>query len=167
MRQVGDELCDGTVVQAWKSNAMPAVLSAGHRVTNSYKWYLNHGCDNFGDGNWPAFYENEPTAFVPASTPPEQLKQIVGGETTMWAECVDSINFDAVVWPRAAAAAEKLWSPANATRRATADVVVRLAEHRCRLVARGVNAAPLNDAQKKIEAGQSTSSSRVFLAGCF
>ena len=29
---------------------MPRVIAAGHRVTNSYKWYLNHGCDNFGDG---------------------------------------------------------------------------------------------------------------------
>jgi hexosaminidase len=145
---------------------MPAVLAAGHRVTNSFKWYLNHGCNNFGDGNWPAFYENEPTGFVPSHTPPEQLELIVGGETTMWAECVDAINFDAVVWPRAAAAAEKLWSPQGTTKRATATVAARLAEHRCRLVARGVNAAPLNDITETIEVGEGVSNTRVFLGGC-
>ena len=37
--------------------------------------------------------------------PEDELKLIVGGETTMWAECVDAVNFDSVVWPRAAAAA--------------------------------------------------------------
>ena len=29
---------------------------AGHTVTNSYKWYLNHGCNNYGDGLWADFY---------------------------------------------------------------------------------------------------------------
>lgn len=29
----------------------------------------------------------------------------------MWGECVDAVNFDGVVWPRAAAAAEQLWTP--------------------------------------------------------
>ena len=36
------------VIQAWKTNAMPGVVAAGHRTTNSYKWYLNHGCNNYG-----------------------------------------------------------------------------------------------------------------------
>jgi len=162
----GAQLPAHSVVQAWKSNAMPAALRAGYRVTNSFKWYLNHGCNNFGDGNWPAFYENEPLQLLPADTPPEQLARIVGGETTMWAECVDSIIFDAIVWPRAAAAAEKLWSPANATVHATADVVERLAEHRCRLVSRGVRAAPLNDAGSAITPGHSATSERAFVGGC-
>ena len=104
----GHLLPKDVVVQAWKSNAMPAAIAAGHRVTNSFKWYLNHGCNNYGDGLWQAFYENEPYQFVPESTPPAQLARIVGGETTMWAECVDSIIFDSIVWPRAAAAAEKV-----------------------------------------------------------
>ena len=135
---------------------MPAVVAAGHRTTNSYKWYLNHGCDNFGDGNWPAFYENDPLHFVPGATAAEQAL-VVGGETTMWAECVDSVIFDSIVWPRAAAAAEQLWSPQANTRNASQDVGRRLAEHRCRLVARGVRAAPLNDGGKD---------SRALNAGC-
>eukprot|EP00729_Bicosta_minor_P003624 gene3624-6188_t len=76
----------------------------------------------------------------------EEIALIIGGETTMWGECVDAVNFDGVVWPRAAAAAEQLWTPqvqtkANAAGRVTA---MRLAEHRCRLVGRGVGAAPLD-----------------------
>ena len=126
---------------------------------------LNHGCNNFGDGNWPAFYENEPMHFVPPDTPAEQLSRIVGGETTMWAECVDTVIFDSIVWPRAAAAAEKLWAPQMATVNATADVVARLAEHRCRLVARGVRAAPLNDAGTVISPGFSADQ-RTFVGGC-
>lgn len=134
----------GTLIQAWKSNAMPAVVAAGHRTTNSFKWYLNHGCNNYGDGLWADFYENDPLNFVPNASAAEQAL-VVGGETTMWAECVDHVIFDSIVWPRAAAAAEKLWSPRTATQKATEEVGERLAEHRCRLVARGVRAAPIND----------------------
>jgi hexosaminidase len=64
----------------------------------------------------------------------------------MWAECVDPVNFDSIVWPRAAAAAEQLWSPAaNTSAPDLFEVGQRLAEHRCRLVARGIRAAPLMD----------------------
>ena len=38
----GARLPMDTVVQAWKSNAMPGAIAAGHRVTNSYKWCLRH-----------------------------------------------------------------------------------------------------------------------------
>ena len=158
------QLPNGTIIQAWKSDALPGIIAAGHKATNSYKWYLNHGCDNFGDGNWPAFYMNEPFDLVPKGTPAEQLKRIVGGEVTMWGECVDSVIFDSIVWPRAAAAAEKLWSPKEATVKATEDVLKRLAEHRCRLVARGVRSAPLNDATQVLRFPNVDE--RVFVGGC-
>lgn len=136
------------IIQAWKSDAMPAALKAGHSVTNSYKWYLNHGCDNYGDGLWADFYENDPINFANKSgVTPQMLEKVLGGETTMWSECVDSVIFDAIVWPRAAAAAEQLWSPREMTRSAKSPgTAQRMAEHRCRLVARGVGAAPVNDA---------------------
>lgn len=50
----------------------------------------------------------------------------------MWGECVDAVIFDAIVWPRAAAAAEQLWSPQHMTTAATDEVAMRLAQHRCR-----------------------------------
>jgi hexosaminidase len=126
----------------------PSTQSPTHPFpqTNSYKWYLNHGCNNYGDGLWRDFYSNDPFNLVPTTTPPEQLALIVGGETTMWSECVNSVIFDGIVWPRAAAAAEQLWSPAEFTKSADLFLVgQRLAEHRCRLVARGIRAGPLFD----------------------
>ena len=69
----------------------------------------------------------------------------MGGETTMWGECVDAINVDGVVWPRAAATAEQLWSPQAFTKLKSTATSIRMSKHRCMLVARGVGAAPVND----------------------
>jgi hexosaminidase len=50
---------------------------------------------------------------VPADTKltPEQQKLILGGEVTMWAEQINSLTIDSRIWPRAAAIAERFWSP--------------------------------------------------------
>ena len=140
-----------SIVQAWKSTAMSGIIHAGYRTTNSYKWYLNHGCNNFGDGNWDDFYTNDPMKWsnTNASAPPLtplQKKLVLGGETTMWSECVDAYSFDSIVWPRTSAAAEQLWSSETLTKVVTNDTWVRLSEFRCRMVGRGVAAAPINDA---------------------
>mmetsp|Transcript_32433 Transcript_32433/g.84912 ORF Transcript_32433/g.84912 Transcript_32433/m.84912 type:complete len:136 (+) Transcript_32433:79-486(+) len=122
---------------------MPDVMKAGFRVTNSYGWYLNHGCDNYGDGNWDKFYENEPDELAPGVTPAERAL-LLGGEVTMWSECVDEVIFEAIVWLRASGAAEKMWSPKKATESASLDVASRLARHRCRLLHRNVTVEPIN-----------------------
>ena len=44
---------------------------------------------------------------------PEEEKLILGGEATMWTEHVSAETFDSRVWPRTAAIAERLWSPAE------------------------------------------------------
>lgn len=44
---------------------------------------------------------------------PEEEAMIIGGEATMWTEHVTYETFDSRVWPRTAAIAERLWSPAE------------------------------------------------------
>jgi hexosaminidase len=51
---------------------------------------------------------------VPLLTP-ESERRIVGGEAAMWSEAVSAGTIDSRIWPRTAAVAEKLWSPAELT----------------------------------------------------
>lgn len=72
-----------------------------------------------------------------------QRALVLGGEAAAWGERLDSSVLEAVVWPRAAAALERLWSdgtPGTASS-AGADVEPRLQAFRCRLLLRvGVGA---------------------------
>lgn len=60
----------------------------------------------------------------------------------MWGETVDASDVEQTVWPRLAAIAEKLWSPREATTEPAA-ALGRLHQFRCRLLERGVRAAPV------------------------
>ncbi len=57
-------------------------------------------------------YTNDP---IPADSnlTDEQKTNILGGEATMWSEFTDSDVIDSRIWPRTAAIAERLWSPAT------------------------------------------------------
>jgi hexosaminidase len=54
----------------------------------------------------------------------EEAARILGGEATMWAEYVSPETVDSRIWPRTAAIAERLWSPASV--RDVADMYRRL-----------------------------------------
>jgi hexosaminidase len=56
-----------------------------------------------------------PTFPVVPTLTPESERRIVGGEAAMWSEAVSAGTIDSRIWPRAAAIAEKLWSPAELT----------------------------------------------------
>ncbi len=93
------------IIQSWrgKESEVNAVLQ-GYRVIQSKGYYLDH--------YFPAsvYYLNDP---VPDSSglTAQQKKQIIGGEACMWSEYVTPENVDSRIWPRAAAVAERLWSP--------------------------------------------------------
>jgi hexosaminidase len=58
-----------------------------------------------------AHYLNDP---LPADSPLDDRQKalILGGEATMWSELVTPETIDSRIWPRTAAIAERLWSPA-------------------------------------------------------
>jgi hypothetical protein len=67
---------------------------------------------------------------------------ILGGESCMWSEVVDDSNIIQRIFPRASAAAEKLWSPFYVNDYKEAQT--RLEEHYCRMRNRGIQAQPPN-----------------------
>ena len=83
---------------------------------------------------------------------------VLGGEAAQWGEQADASDLDKAVWPRAAAVAERLWSPRHSSGPYTQQQPVqggfaggyanmtaetRLGHFRCLLIRRGVGAAPL------------------------
>lgn len=88
-------------------------------------------------------YSYDPLGGVPANS----THLVVGGECHIWSEQTDPANLDRMVWPRAAAAAEVLWSGAkdeNGQNRSQITASPRLSDFRERLVARGVYAEPVH-----------------------
>ncbi|KAF1963321.1 hypothetical protein CC80DRAFT_396988 [Byssothecium circinans] len=157
-------LGEDVIVQSWQSDeAVAQIVAKGHKALfgNYNYWYLDCGKGqwlNFDPSvsanfwpyqdycapfhNWRLIYSYDPLA----SVPPENQHLVIGGEAHMWAEQTDPTNVDRMIWPRAAAAAEVLWSgakDANGENRSQIDAAPRLSEMRERLVARGVGADPI------------------------
>jgi len=123
----------GNAVDIWlNANALATVISQGKYAIQSFGWYLDHL-----DSDWYDFYKQDP---VPPNAPADQIKFILGGEASMWAETVDVTNLHQKVWPRASSVAERLWSPKSVTDQVSA--IHRLSQQRCRLVTRGIPASP-------------------------
>lgn len=95
------------VVEAWLSvGALASIVRHGNRGILSAGYYL--------DLMWPAaeHYAVDP---IPPDSPlsPEEKARVLGGEACMWGEFVPPPILDSHIWPRAAAIAERLWSPAG------------------------------------------------------
>ncbi|XP_046509685.1 beta-hexosaminidase subunit alpha-like [Equus quagga] len=132
-----------TIIQVWREEApvsymkeLELVTNASFRALLSAPWYLNH--ITYGP-NWEKVYMVEPLAF---DGTPEQKALVIGGEACMWGEYVDSTNLVPRLWPRAGAVAERLWSSKLVTNLDFASK--RLADFRCELLRRGIQAQPLN-----------------------
>lgn len=95
------------IIQSWRGNdAYYNSLKQGYKAILSYGYYI--------DLIQPASYHylNDP-APDSAQLTNEQQKLILGGEATMWSEMVTPATVDSRIWPRTAAIAERLWSPAS------------------------------------------------------
>jgi hexosaminidase len=124
------DLPKSVVVQSWRGfdslatgakNGYSGILSAGY--------YLNHR------NTAASHYEVDP---LPATSAlgPEQQARILGGEACMWTEQTGPQTVDSRIWPRAAAIAERLWSPRNVD--SVDDMYRRLAAESLRLEAFGL-----------------------------
>jgi hexosaminidase len=118
------------VIQNW--HGMEFLIDGakqGHRAFLSHPYYLDH--------MYPAseMFLADPLP-ADAGLTPEQQKLILGGEACMWGEHVGPATIDSRIWPRAAAVAERFWSPA--TDRDVDDMYRRLSAETLRLEYEGL-----------------------------
>ncbi len=101
----------------------------GHRGFLSHPYYLDH---------MNSAAEMVLADPLPAGSDltPDQARLILGGEACMWGEQLVASMIDSRIWPRAAAIAERLWSPASDLD--VADMYRRLAIESLRLEAEGL-----------------------------
>lgn len=137
---------DNLVVEFWLGNPY-RFLAAGIKVIYATvgHWYLDCGfgpwrvspangvCDPYT--GWKKFYSYKPWQQY------GHPELALGGEACLWTEQVGEDNLETRIWPRAAAMAERLWNdPSDNIDYITAQ---RLANHRERLITRGLKAAAL------------------------
>jgi hexosaminidase len=119
------------MVESWRG---PAALAEAARLgfdgilANGYYLDLNLST--------ASHYLSDP---LPPGTdlPEEARRHVLGGEACMWAEFVSPETIDSRLWPRAAAVAERLWSPASV--RDVDDMHRRLETESQRLEALGLS----------------------------
>ncbi|KAI4351110.1 hypothetical protein L6164_005495 [Bauhinia variegata] len=130
-----------TVVHNWLGPGVcPKAVAKGFRCiySNQGVWYLDHL-----DVPWDMVYAAEPLEDIDEAS---QQKLVLGGEVCMWGETADSSNVLQTIWPRAAAAAERLWSPKDTNpKNFSSTALHRLQNFRCILNRRGVPAAPVTN----------------------
>ncbi len=94
------------VIQSWRGRkSLAAAAQHGFSGILSAGYYLDH--------MEPAstLYAEDPLDNDAASLTDEVKARVLGGEVAMWGEFVSPENVDSRIWPRAAAVAERLWSP--------------------------------------------------------
>ena len=110
-----DEILDpglpkDVVIQSWRGPA-----SLAEAAQQGYRGILSHGY--YLDLGWSAarHYSMDPLSGPALALNSAEKQRILGGEACMWTEYVSAENLDSRVWPRAAAIAERLWSPPEVT----------------------------------------------------
>ncbi|MBK5208235.1 MAG: family 20 glycosylhydrolase [Flavobacteriaceae bacterium] len=92
------------VIHSWRgTEAMLKAAKLGYKTILSKGYYIDLL------KSVETHYTNEPFPDTHDLTN-EQLKNILGGEATMWSELVTPLTIDSRIWPRTAAIAERFWS---------------------------------------------------------
>lgn len=101
------DLPKSAVIQSWRGlKAMKKAAKSGYKTLLSNGYYIDllHSVDKH--------YVVDPLPDTLSLTEDEK-ERIIGGEATMWSELVTPFTIDSRIWPRTAAIAERLWSPAS------------------------------------------------------
>lgn len=135
----GVKLPPDATVEVWKfgdyEDELSKVTKEGHQAILAAPWYLDY--ISYGQ-DWKKYYLVEPLNFYGYKS---QKEKVLGGEACLWGEYVDATNLTPRLWPRASAVGERLWSSEHVTD--IEDAFARLAQHRCRMLRRGIAAQPL------------------------
>jgi hypothetical protein len=162
-----DQLLGGCVCGSNGAATTKASAAAGYKTIwgPPRSWYLScyaDKCDaNDGGGagveSWQHVYAQEPFLCENGSaagcgthgadvaiTDPVEQQRVIGGEVTVWSERLDPAIMLATAFPRAAAAAERLWSPrAENIVAETKEAEPRMEALRCALLDRGLAVSTL------------------------
>jgi hexosaminidase len=98
------------VIQSWRGQeSLAQAARGGNRGILSAGYYLdlNHSAAEH--------FAVDPLGEGAAGLTPEEKARILGGEGAMWAEFMTPEILTGRIWPRMAAIAERLWSPATIT----------------------------------------------------
>ena len=114
---LGPDLPTPIVIESWRGpKGILDAVRQGHPALRAHGYYLDLYLTA------ASHYAADPLQGVPDSL----ASRVLGGEAEMWSEFADSVLYDSRVWPRAAAVAERLWSPAALTQNVP-DMYRRLA----------------------------------------
>ncbi len=104
------DLPQDIVIHSWRGQeSLAAAARAGYAGILSNGYYIDLV------RSAARHYAVDPMAGPAADLTPEERALILGGEATMWGEYVVDETIDSRIWPRTAAIAERLWSPASVT----------------------------------------------------
>jgi hexosaminidase len=96
------------VIQSWRGQeSLAESARQGYQGILSNGYYLDH---ILSAGR---HYQVDPLSGAAADLSPGERTRVLGGEACMWSEFVTWETIDSRIWPRAAAIAERLWSPAE------------------------------------------------------
>ncbi|CEP13194.1 hypothetical protein [Parasitella parasitica] len=129
----------------------PAIPEAVSKVLEKNEVSGNYNTQNYGGsgGDWCSPFKTwqRVYSYDPAYNLTEaEAKNILGGEVALWSEQTDETTLDIRLWPRAAAAAENMWSgryDENNIKRDIGDAMPRMFDWRYRLLKRGIRAEAL------------------------
>ncbi|GMH04436.1 hypothetical protein Nepgr_006275 [Nepenthes gracilis] len=154
-----------TILQAWNGGpeSTKRIASSGYKtiVSSSDYYYLDCGHGGWlgndsqydqppegNGGSWCAPFKTWQTVYdydIIEGLDEEESRLVLGGEVAVWSEQADPTVVDGIIWPRASALAEALWSGNRdkTGKKRYAEATDRLNEWRHRMVKRGVKAEPI------------------------